>query len=146
MLTAHGSLAMESAGHVKLYLTKPVGIQETVAVMQQGCTPEQLHSVSWRLKPAGKHYSQSVPVFSWKDREGHFFRFEMGAQWGDKRDILVDFWGRRGSSRNLSRSIGLVFSSCCTRNRPKRHYLRPLRDTFVFGVAFDIQFDTRHGF
>ena len=137
---------MASSGHIKIYLTKPVSIQETVAVMQQECPPEQLHSVTWRFKPVGKHYSPSVPSFSWRGRGDRFFRFEMGAQWGDKRDILVDFWGRRGSSRNLSRSIGLVFSSCCTRNRPKRHYLRPLRDTFVFGVAFDIQFDTRRGF
>ena len=137
---------MASSGHVKIYLTMPVKIEEVVSVMQLACPPEQLHTVTWRFKPVGNHYSPSVPVFSWKGREGRFFRFEMGAQWGDKRDILVDFWGRRGSSRNLSRSIGLVFSSCCTRNRPKRHYLRPLRDTFVFGVAFDIQFDTRHGF
>ena len=135
-----------ASGHVRIYLSLPVTIKETVSVMQLVCPPEQLQQVIWRDKPVGKHYSPSVPSFSWRGRGDRFFRFEMGAQWGDKRDILVDFWGRRGSSRNLSRSIGLVFSSCCTRNRPKRHYLRPLRDTFVFGVAFDIQFDTRHGF
>ena len=131
-------------GYAKFYLSQPVTIKETVSLMAQQCSAVQ--QVTWRVKEEGKHYSPSVPTISWRGREGHVFRFEMGAQWGDKRDILVDFWGRRGSSRNLSRSIGLVFSSCCTRNRPKRHYLRPLRDTFVFGVAFDIQFDTRHGF
>ena len=131
-------------GYAKFYLSQPVTIKETVSLMAQQCSAVQ--QVTWRVKEEGKHYSPSVPTISWRCREGHVFRFEMGAQWGDKRDILVDFWGRRGSSRNLSRSIGLVFSSCCTRNRPKRHYLRPLRDTFVFGVAFDIQFDTRRGF
>ena len=135
-----------ASGHVRIYLSLPVTIKETVSVMQLVCPPEQLQRVTWRNKMEGKHYSPSVPTFYWRGCGGCFFRFEMGAQWGDKRDILVDFWGRRGSSRNLSRSIGLVFSSCCTRNRPKRHYLRPLRDTFVFGVAFDIQFDTRRGF
>ena len=131
-------------GYAKFYLSQPVTIKETVSLMAQQCSAVQ--QVTWRVKEEGKHYSPSVPSFLWRGREDRFFRFEMGAQWGDKRDILVDFWGRRGSSRDLSRSIGLVFSSCCTRNRPKRHYLRPLRDTFVFGVAFDIQFDTRRGF
>ena len=135
-----------ASGHVRIYLSLPVTIKETVSLMEQQCPTEQLQRVTWRNKMEGKHYSPSVPTFYWRGRGGRFFRFEMGAQWGDKREILVDFWGRRGSSRNLSRSIGLVFSSCCTRNRPKRHYLRPLRDTFVFGVAFDIQFDTRRGF
>ena len=84
---------MASSGHVKIYLTLPVSIKETVSVMQLACPPEQLHSVTWRFKPVGKHYSPSVPLFSWKGREGRFYRFEMGAQRGDKRDILLDFGG-----------------------------------------------------
>ena len=94
-------------GYTKFYLSQPVTIRETVSLMmEQQCSSVQ--QVTWREKE-GKHYSPSVPTIFWMNREGIVFRFEMGAQWGDKRDILVDFGGRRGSSRNLSRSIGLVF-------------------------------------
>ena len=78
-----------ASGHVRIYLSLPVTIKETVSVMQLVCPPEQLQQVIWRDKPVGKHYSPSVPVISWASRGGHFFKFETGTQWGDKRDILV---------------------------------------------------------
>ena len=77
-------MANVTKGYAKFYLSQPLRIDETMCAMSS-CP--LVRDVSWRKK--GKHYSPSVPVFSWEGRGGHVFKFEMGSQWGDKRDILV---------------------------------------------------------
>ena len=50
---------------------------------------QSVQTVTWRQKNVGKHYSPAVPTIFWVGRGGLVFKFEMGTQWGDKRDILV---------------------------------------------------------
>ena len=76
---------MQNNGYNKFYLPQPVTIEETMKEMR-GCP--LLLDVTWRTKQ-GKHYSPRVPTISWMVRDGHAFNFEMGTQWGDKRDMLV---------------------------------------------------------
>ena len=76
---------MPNNGYTKIYLSQPVTIKETMEGMGD-C--QWLRGVTWRHKE-DKHYSSDVPTIYWVGRGGHEFKFEMGTQWGDKRDILV---------------------------------------------------------
>ena len=75
-------------GYTKFYLSQPVTIKET---MKEMATCPSLREVTWRQKDVGKHYSPSVPTISWRGREGHVFRFEMGAQWETNETSLLIF-------------------------------------------------------
>ena len=83
LFAANGSMAK---GYTKFYLSQPVTIRETMLDL---ASCPSVREVTWRQKDVGKHYSPSLPTISWASRGGHFFKFEMGTQWGDKRDILV---------------------------------------------------------